>query len=179
MHIYGSALVTWRITERDATSGDILSESEGTNLIVNSGRTQMFKNLFALPGSSGFIAMCVGASSTAAQVTDTGMTCELIYSLRKPLTNTNNVALSSADITNETTTISGTTYQQKVICQANWTAGDANNGNIFAEYGLNTTAQTPGTPFTVSGVLLNHFIDPAPVTKTSSNTIAAQMTIRF
>lgn len=173
-------LITWDRIEQDRDTNEIISESSAENLIVNTGRDLMLKSLFALSGSAPVVCMCVGASTTAAAVGDTRLTYELNFNaLRKPLTNTAGAALSPSDIVSETTTISGVTYYRKLIAQAVWDSTDLNNGNQFGEYGLNTDVGVPATPTTVKGVLFNHFIDPSPINKTSSNTVTAQMTIRF
>lgn len=173
-------LITWERIERDEATEAVISQSSDLNLIVNTGRDLMLKSLFALSGSAPVVCMCVGASTTAAAVADTRLTYELNFNAqRKPLTNTAGAALSPADIVSETTTISGVTYYRKLIAQAIWDSTDLNNGNQFGEYGLNTDVGVPATPITVKGVLFNHFIDPSPINKTSSNTVTAQMTIRF
>lgn len=171
--------VTWNIIVRDE-EGNLVSEREMTNLVVNTGRDLLLKDLFMLSGSSGVVCLGVGASTTAAAVTDTRLTHELIgNATRKPLVNTSNAALSGSDIVAETTTIGGVVYYKKLVCQATWDVTDGNNGNQFGEYGLFTTATLPGTPTGTSGIMFNHLIDFTPPTKSASNSITAVVTVRF
>ena len=174
----------WRIIEHDLL-GNIVSDKTKANLIVNSGRSQLIANALGLTGSSAIIALGVGASTTAAQVTDTRLTHELIgNATRKALTNTSGAALSPSDITtypsgtaivlNATSTA---TFYQSITAQAVYDSGDGNNGNQFGEYGLFTTVTLPGTPTASSGVMFNHLIDASPTTKTASNSITAQVTL--
>ena len=153
------------------------------NLEVNSGRTHLMTMAFVPSASTsfgGFYYLGVGASATAASVTDTQLTYELIGNpTRKVLTDTNGLTPSSGTITPFTTTIGSTTYYEQIILQAIFTSGDGNNGNTFNEYALFNTATLPGTPTASSGVMFNHYIDPNPVTKTGLNQITTQITIRF
>lgn len=170
--------VTWRIIERDL-EGNVVSDHEATNIVVNTGREQTFRNLFAVGASGPFIAMGVGASATSANVTDTRLTYELIGNpSRKLLFDKTNGSLDNADIESETVAISGVTYYRKLVVQSTWDSTDSNNGNQFAEYGIFTTTTLPGSPTGTSGVMFNHFIDPAPIQKTASNSVTAQVTIR-
>ena len=178
------AVAVWKIQEHDV-NGNLISEREMKNLITNSGRTQFFRNLLALTASGGFVALGVGASTTAATVSDTRLTYELIgNAARKPLTNTSGAALSPSDIVTATTTIvlnatSTATFYQNISCQAVWNSGDLNNGNQFGEYGLFTTATLPGTPTGTSGTMFNHLIDPNPTFKSAANQITGIVTLYF
>lgn len=169
----------WKITERDLL-GNIVTEKESENLVVNSGRNLLIYFLLGFTGASSVVALGVDASSTAAAVTQT----QLVYELRgnptrKSITNTSNVALSASDIVLETTTIGSTTYYEKIVLQAQFAAGDGNNGNVFNGYGLFTTTTLPATPTASSGIMFNRFVDPAPITKTADNSITIQVTLRF
>ena len=179
-----AAAVVWKLTEHDK-AGNIVSEREMMNLITNSGRTQFFRNMFALSASGGFVALGVGASTTAATVGDTRLTYELIGNpARKPLTNTSGAALSASDIVTATTTIvlnvtSTATFYENISCQAVFNSGDLNNGNQFGEYGLFTTATLPGTPTSTSGTMYNHLVDPNPIFKSAANQITAVVTVYY
>lgn len=173
------ALAVWRIQELDA-NGVILQERELKNLVVNTGRELLLRNLFAVGASGGVIAMGVGASSTTATVNDVTLTYELTGNgARKTLTNTSGAPLSAADIVVDIVTISSTTYYRKVVAQATWPTSDGTNGNYFSEYGLFTTLPTPATPTASSGIMFNHLIDPSPTLKTIANSIVSQVTVRF
>lgn len=178
------AVAVWKIQEHDV-KGNLISEREMKNLITNAGRTQFFRNMFALSASGGFVALGVGASTTTAQVTDTRLTYELIgNAARKPLTNTSGAALSPSDIVTSETTIvlnatSTATFYQSIACQAVWNSGDLNNGNQFGEYGLFTTATLPGTPTSTSGTMYNHLVDPNPTFKSAANQITAIVTVFY
>lgn len=178
------AVAVWKIVEHDI-EGNLISEREMKNLITNTGRTQFFVNTFAMTASGGFVALGVGASTTAAAVTDTRLTHELIgNAARKPLTNTSGAALSPSDVVTATTSIvlnatSTATFYQNMSCQAVWNSGDLNNGNQFGEYGLFTTATLPGTPTSTSGTMFNHLIDPNPTFKSAANQITAIITLYF
>lgn len=170
--------VTWRIIERDL-EGNIVSDHESSNLVVNTGREQTFRNLFAVGASGPFICIGVGASATAATVNDSRLTHELIYNpTRKLLFDKTNGTLDNADIETEITVISGVTYYRKIVVQGTWDSTDLNNNNQFAEYGVFTSTTLPSTPTSTSGVMFNHFIDPAPILKTSANSVTAQITVR-
>jgi len=172
-------LATWKIIEHDY-HGRVVSEKELKNMVVNTGRELLLKCLFMTAGSAGVIAMGVGASSTAAAVTQTSLVYELTGNgIRKPLTNVNGNPLSAADILSETVVISSNTYQRKLTAQSVWDTGDGNNNNIFAEYGLFTVLPTPGTPTASSGIMYNRLVDPSPTLKTGANSITAQVTVRF
>lgn len=185
MQIIKPIYISWmkrelEVNEFGENTGVILSEVEGENLVTNDGRDLLFKCLFMLAASAGVVSIGVGASATAAVVTDSRLTHELIYNpTRKPLTNTSGAALTSADIVSDPVTISTVNYYKKVVCQGEWLSGDLNNGNQFAEYGLFTTATLPGTPTGTSGIMFNHYIDPAPTIKTALNAIQLQITIRM
>lgn len=171
--------VTWQIIERDINGVEV-SSREMTNLVVNTGRDMLLKDLFMLTGSSGVVCLGVGASTTPATVSDTRLTHELIgNATRKTLVNTSNAPLSASDIVSETTTISGVIYYRKLVCQATWDVSDGNNGNQFGEYGLFTSVALPGTPTGTSGTMFNHLIDATPPTKSPSNSITAVVTVRF
>ena len=179
-----SGVAVWRITEYDL-KGNVISDRELKNLIVNSGRTRQFQNLLGLSASGSFVAMAVGASTTAAQVTDTRLTYELIGNpTRKPLTNTSGAALSASDINTATQIIvinasSSATFYQNISVQATYNSGDLNNGNQFGEYALASTAVLPGTPTSTSGVIYNHLIDPNPIQKSAANAINVVCTVWY
>ena len=179
-----AAVAIWKIQEHDK-AGNLIDEKEIKNLITNSGRTQFFRNMFALAASGGFVAMAVGASTNTAQVTDTQLTYELIGNAsRKPLTNINGLALSNSDIVTGTTTIvlnatSTCTFYESMAVQATYSTSDGNNGNQFGEYALASTLALPGTPTASSGVIFNHLVDPAPTVKTAANSITAVCTIYY
>lgn len=168
------------VDEQGKETGVVLSEVEGTNLVTNDGRILLFECLFALAASAGVVAMGVGASSTAAAVTDTHLAYELIYNpTRQLLTNVSGAQLSGSDIVDDPVTISTVNYYKKVVCQAQWSSADLNNNNQFGEYALFTTNVNPSTPTASSGKMFNHYIDPAPTIKTSLNAIQLQVTIRM
>lgn len=171
--------VTWRIIERDI-DGNIISDHESTNLVVNTGREQALRNLFAVGASGPFISIGVGASTDAASESQTHLVHELIDGNpgRKTLFDKNNNTLDNADIETDVTAISGVTYYRKLVVQGTWDSTDSRNGNQFAEYGLFTTTTLPGTPSGTSGIMFNRFVDPAPIFKTSSNSVTCQITIR-
>lgn len=170
--------VSWRIIERDP-QGVILSDRELDNLVLNTGRDLIFRDLFAFSASA-VIAFCaVGSSNTAATVTQDRLQYELIGNAsRKTLTNTSGAALSASDIAAETTTISGCTYYKKLTVQTIYDTSDGNNGQIFNEYGLNTVSTLPANGLALSGIMFNRLVDPNPITKSASNTITVQITIR-
>ena len=175
---------TWRILVHDV-QGNLIEEKNLKNLVVQTGRTQLLRNLFALSASGGVVALGVGASTTAATLNDTRLTYELIGNpTRKPLTNTSGAALSPSDIVNQTSVIvlnasSSATFYQQLTCQAVYNSGDSNNGNQLGEYGLFTTATNPGTPTSTSGVMYNHLIDPSPTQKSAANSVTVQITCYF
>lgn len=181
-----NSCVVWRLIEHDL-EGNVLRDFTKHNLIVNSGRTQAIENLLGLTASAAVVAIGVGASTTAAQVTDTRLTYELIgNAARKALTNTSGATLSPSDIVTYPSGVtivlnasSSATFYQSITCQAVWNSGDGNNGNQFGEYGLFTTATNPGTPTSTSGIMYNHLIDPSPTVKSSGNSITAQITLYY
>jgi len=174
-------LVQWDILTHDL-EGKLLSESSATNLVVNTGRTQLLGLAFvpSLSSSGGFYSLGVGASAIAASVTDTRLTYELIgNSTRKLLTDTSGLTPTNTDIVLETTTIGGCTFYEKIVLQAVFSAGDGNNGATFNEYGIFTSNALPASPTGISGNMFNHYIDPSPVTKSGSNQVTAIITIRM
>lgn len=172
--------VTWSRKLIYTPTGEVLDESNGKNLVTNTGRDALIGLLFALSASAGVVAMAPGASATAADVSDTRLTHELIDTTgRKQLTNTNGDPLSLSDIADEETTISSCTYYKKIVVQAEWPSGEG-TGHQFAEYMLNTSINSPATPTTVEGVMFNHYIDPSPVPAKGADTaIQIQATVRF
>lgn len=156
--------------------------SEDYNLVVNSGRTRLMSLAF-IPSASaagGFYFLGVGASSTTAQVADTRLTYELVGNLtRKSLVNSNNLTPGTGDIQLQTITISGVTFYEYLVLQATYLTTDGNNNNTFAEYGIFDSGTLPGTPTATSGTMFNHFIDPNPATKSSTNQVQASITIRM
>jgi hypothetical protein len=175
---------TWKILVHDLL-GNLIEEKNLKNLVVQTGRTQLLRNLFALSASGGVIALGVGACTTTATLDDTRLNYELIgNAARKPLTNTSGAALSPSDIVNQTSVIvlnasSSATFYQQLTCQAVYNSGDSNNGNQFGEYGLFTVATNPATPTSTSGVMYNHLIDPSPTPKSAANAITVQVTVYF
>jgi hypothetical protein len=169
----------WKILEHDLL-GNLISEHESPNLVVNTGRDLTCYFLLGLGSASSIVALGVGASSTAVDATQTQLVYELIGNpTRKGLTNTSNTTLTTADFVLDTTVVSGTTYYKKIVLQSQYAAGDLNNGNTFNEYGLFTTNVNPLTPTASSGVMFNRFVDPAPIQKTASNSVTVQITLRF
>jgi len=159
--------------------GVLVSEHTNENLITNVGKNLDFDRLFGF-GLAAINALGAGASATAAAISDTRLTYELIGNAsRKTLTNTSGAALSNADIVAETITISSVTYTQKLVVQAVYGTGDGNNGQPFQEYALFNTTTNPATPTSTSGVMLNHFIDGSSILKSGSNTITVQTTLRL
>lgn len=172
--------VEWDITTRNI-NGQIVDHSHGYNLVVNNGRSQLMSMAFVPSASAigGFYYLGVGASSTTATVTDTRLTYELIGNpTRKSLTNTNGVTPSTGDIQLQTIVIGGVTFYEYLVVQSIFTTTDGNNNNTFAEYGLFTTGTLPGAPTSTSGTMFNHYIDPNPAFKASSNQITVVVTIR-
>ena len=174
----------WKTLVHSSETGELIWESpEHKNLEVNSGRNRLITMAFVPSASTsfgGFYYLGVGASATAAQVTDTQLTYELIGNgTRKVLTNTAGLTPTNSDVVLETITIGSTTFFEKIVLQAIFTSGDGNNGNTFNEYALFNTAALPGTPTASSGVMFNHYIDPNPVTKTALNQVTTQITIRY
>lgn len=165
----------WTLIERDL-EGVVVSEKTLKNVVLDTGLVLQFKNLFMLTGSAGVVSMAVGASTTAADPTQTSLIHELSGNAqRKPLVNTSDAALSPSDIVQDITTIDSCDYRYKVTCKATWDSGDGNNGNQFGEFALVTDID-----FAASGeVFYNRLVDPAPTNKTSGNSIEAQMTVRF
>lgn len=178
LFLHQPSLVTWKIIKINTTTGEVI-ETEGKNTVVNTGRDLLIKDLFSLSGSAGVVALCPGASTTAADVTDTRLTHELIDTTgRKPLTNTNGDPLSASDIVDEEITISSCTYYKKIVAQAEWPAGEG-TGHQFGEYMLNTSITSPATYNGTSGVMFNHYIDPSPAEKGADTAIQIQVTCRF
>ena len=177
----------WRIIEKCAYTDEVLSDRTIYNLVVLSGQEMICRFLFGFGGASSIVGLGVGASSTyntvassGVSVNDTRLTYELTgNATRKALTNTNNVSLSVADFTQEITTVGSTTYYSKITVQSQFAAGDGNNGNTFQEYGLFDTLVLPSSPTASSGTMFNRLVDPAPITKTASNSLTVQVTLRF
>jgi hypothetical protein len=180
-HEAQSAACIWSIKEMDE-EGNVISCRQIHNLVTNVGREMLLKDLFMMTGSTGVVCMGVGASTTAADITDTRLTHELIdapYAARKPLTNTSGAALSPSDIESGTYTgglLGSNTYYRRVSCLATWGTADL-NGNNFGEYGLFTTPVLPATPTSTSGSMFNHLIDSSANFKTVTRIVAAQADI--
>lgn len=177
----------WKRTEYDI-DGNITSVSEKKNVVTLLGRDELFKLLLGFTDASSgspIVAMGVGASAVTGDSSDpnevgNNLQYELIGdSTRQPIYNSSAVALSTADIVSDETTISSVTYYRKVVVQATYGTSDPNNGNVFKEYGLFTTLVLPGTPTGTSGVMFNRFEDPDPITKTASNAVTVQVTLRL
>jgi hypothetical protein len=164
--------------------GNILKTSEGSNIIVNSGKVQLLSNLFIQASSGLFPFLAVGASGInqgfVASASDTHLIYEInTNTVRKPFLSVNGGALTSADITNENVTIGGFNFTEKLVGQATFPQVDNTNGYQFGEYALASIAPVPGTPTGTSGQIFNHYLDPNPLNKQPSNTIVVQVTIRF
>lgn len=168
--------------------GTVVSVSEKKNVVTLLGRDELFKLLLgfsAEASGSPIVAMGVGASAVTGDSSDpndvgSNLQYELIAdSTRQPIYNSSAAALSTADIVSDETTISSVTYYRKVVVQSTYGNSDPNNGNVFKEYGLFTTLTLPGTPTGSSGVMFNRFEDPDPITKTASNAVTVQVTLRL
>lgn len=162
--------------------GEPNHRSISENLVVNTGRTQLISMAFVPSASAigGFYYLGVGASSTTAQVIDTRLTYELIGNpTRKTVTNANGVTPTTGDIQLQTITVGGCTFYEYIVLQTTYTTTDGNNNNTFAEYGLFTLAALPGSPTGTSGIMFNHYIDPNPAFKASTNQVTVQITVRF
>jgi hypothetical protein len=177
--------VQWEVITRPVENdvvGEISHYSKGENLVTNTGRTALLSMAFVPSASAigGWYWLAVGASSTAAQVTDTRLTYELVgNATRKALTNTNGAVPSVGDISLQTITIGGFTYYEYIVLQTTFLTTDGNNNNTFAEYGLFTTGVLPAGPTGSSGGMFNHYIDSNPAFKAATNQITVAITIRF
>lgn len=165
----------WEIIERDL-DGKVISQKHLKNVILDTGLVQQFRNHFMLAASGGYNCMAVGASTTAADPTQTSLIHELSGNAqRKPLLSLDDDALTVSDIIQDITTIESVNYRYKVTCKAIWDSGDGNNGNQFGEFAL-----VSDLDFAAPGeVFYNRLVDGAPTTKSSGNEIEAQMTVRF
>ena len=122
----------------------------------------------------------IGASATAAAVTDTRLTYELVGNLtRKTLLDSNNNPVSTGAIQLQTIVVGGITFYEFIVLQATYLTTDGNNNNTFAEYGIFDSATLPGTPTSTSGTMFNHLIDPNPGFKSTTNQVLAQITVRM
>ncbi len=160
--------------------GDVVHESHGTNLVVNTGRSQLLGTGFipSASGTTGFYYLGVGASAVAAAVTDTRLTYELIGNpSRKTVTDSSGNVPSPSDIQTQTTIVGTCSFYQQLVLQAIFTSSDGNNGTTFNEYGLFTSTTLPGSPVGTSGTMYNHYIDPSPAFKSSTNQVTAVVTI--
>ncbi len=178
-YLRSPARCEYKATFYNPSTGKVVHESTGLNIIVNTGRELMIKNLFGFAGSSTLACVAVGSSSTTAAVTDTHLTYEILgASMRPTLTNTSGAPLSASDIVSETVTVSGVTYHRKIVVQVEWASG-IGTGYTFAEYMLTTTSTQPGTPTTTSGIMFNHYIDPSPAVKGADTAVQLQVSLRW
>ncbi len=156
--------------------GKTISEKDLENVILDTGHVLVFRNLFALAGSGGLCALAVGASTTTAVATQTSLVRELSgNATRKSIVSLDDDGLQVSDIIQDVTVISSITYRWKLTCKALYDSGDANNGNQFGEFAL-----VNKLGYAASGeIFYNRLVDGAPTTKSASNSIEAQITVRY
>lgn len=183
----------WKIStyqgEYTGTAEDVLLDShEAKNIVVNTGRDNTIAQLLGFTWSASgtpVISMGVGASSDGTtDQTKTKLSYEYIGNAsRQTLTNTDSETLLNLadrnDISLETLNVSGYDFYKKIIVQSVYGPSDGNNGQVFREYGLFTTLTKPSTPSATSGVMFNRFVDSDPITKSGSNSVVVQVTLRL
>lgn len=146
--------------------------SKGHNLVTDVGRQKVLKFVLGINSPAApvsFPYLGVGSGTTAADAGDTELETELEgNATRKTLLNTSDLALSDSDIAAE---VSGA-FLWKVVAQATFLSGDANNGSTFAEYGLFTT-NTYATD-----VMYNRYVHPSPFVKSAALSVVVRVTLR-
>lgn len=175
---------SWNV--RVMRGDQVLSEEDKTNLIVDTGRTDVLDLLFNLTGQAALVGLGVGASSTAAVHTDTRLNYEYTATdsaagptKRYTLTNTSGAALSASDVVSDTFTDGlGNTFYKKIVVQSIIPTTDPNVGQPFQEYGLFTSQNLPATPTSTSGLMFNHLVAASAIIKDGSTQIVVQITLR-
>lgn len=167
--------IEWDIKGFDAESGEMVYHFNDTNLVVRGGRQNVLRNFLGLAQlASSYIFCGIGSGSTAAAVTQTALVTELFNSqstTRLPFTNTSGAALSTTDIVQETITVSGYDFDQKVVMQATAGINDFNGYN-FREY-----ACMASNLFS-SVTMANRIVASSDLAKTASLSVVIQVTIR-
>ena len=164
----------YEVITRDAVTGEVLQYQADNNIIVDVGRDDVLRLLFAPTGSS-YAYLAVGASSTAAAVTDTQLVHELIgNATRIDLTDSAGGSLESSDIQSE---VSGS-FRKKIVLRGFYDTTDGNNNHPFREFSICALDALPATPFAASGSIFNRFVLASDQPKNSSNTIEILITVR-
>lgn len=184
----------WKIFEyegeffNDPRIDKLIDVHEDFNIVVNDGRSNVIAQLLGLAsGAAGvaIISMGVGASSDGStDETRTRLSYEYLGNANRiALTNTDSETFlgltNRDDIDLETLVVSSYSFYEKVVVQAVYGPSDGNNGQVFREYGLFSSLTLPGAPTSTSGVMFNRFIDPDPITKSGSNSVVVQVTLRL
>jgi hypothetical protein len=157
-------LVEWELIHTDNYSGMVLHHGEGKNLITKDGRQEALELLFGL--GSAFTALCAGACSASALVTDSRLNYEhILNATRKALTVT---SVSDDEYVDPD---SGVTFYKKITASASYDGStDSNANQPFQEFGVNTLMALPGTPTSTSGTLFNHYVHSVAIVLTGPPT---------
>jgi hypothetical protein len=158
----------------------IVWQAHNSNLIVDWGRKMLLWCPLGL-GSGSVLAGSVGDDgSSPTDNTLNRLKSELIGGSARPgLTNAAGAALSTGDVTAET---SGSNFW-KVIVSFLYDTTDANNGQTFAEFGMHNTVTLPaGTPphtTSTSGNMFARFVPSGgSFPKTSAFRVTVLWTLR-
>lgn len=164
---------------REDTSGEILKEQHAYNVITIDGRKNAMNLLLGLGGGT-ITALAIGASGTAANENDHGLTYELVgASPRLPFTNLAGATISTADYTSQTISDGDLFFYNYITLVSISTANDGNTGQPIQEIGLMTSSSLPSSPTTLSGTMFNHIVFGTPFIKTPNSNVEFQVTVRF
>lgn len=150
----------------------IVYECTHGNVVVNDGKINILQSQFIASSGVKIIAGSVGSSNaTPTDITLHHLVSELISgSARVTLTNTAGTAPANGDIS----LITGQTYTELITLQYIYLTSDANNGSVFAEYGLHSSTTLPASPTSTSGILYARFVPSSSFTKNSSFQVTMQ-----
>lgn len=161
-----------------------ISSGKNFNLTTNVGKQLMFNTIFQLAGSAFPVFFAVGASSTAAALTDVTLKYEHILDGTRPrLTNSAGTALTNASVTVSAFSDAGYTpsynYSVAAVVMGTIPAATLNLNQPIQEIGLATLAACPTTPTGTSGILFNHYVFGSPTLMDGSTIFQAVVTFHY
>lgn len=176
---YRRTISAWDVSgkEYEISKAPVVWEAKSKNVILDFGRKTILRGLFNISTITYFLFGCVGDSNVSP--TDPSLDRlqnELITggpASRPGITDSAGGALDASDVVSS---VSGNN-RFKIVVKYVYSTSDFNS-ETMAEFGLNDTSAFPGTPTSVSGIMLCRFVPNSSFVKSSSFSVSVEWTLR-